>query len=55
MFRFDSKKLKCEELEVKNLAKTLKEKFKDFSTPFYVYSQKQLEINVNLYKEVSFK
>ena len=53
MFQFEKGKLKCEELVMRQLTEEIKAKFNDFTTPFYVYSQKQIELNINRYKKVS--
>lgn len=53
MFEFEKGKLKCEELVLRQLTEEIKAKYNDFTTPFYVYSQKQIELNINRYKKVS--
>ena len=53
MFQFQNGQLKCEELVLRQLAEDIKAKFNDFATPFYVYSQKQIQGNINAYKKAS--
>ena len=53
MFEFEKGKLKCEELVLRQLTEEIKAKYNDFTTPFYIYSQKQIELNINRYKKVS--
>ena len=53
MFQFEKGNLKCEELVLRQLTEEINAKFNDFTTPFYVYSQKQIELNIDRYKKAS--